>query len=640
MPEYRGDIHAPDFPPGAAWLNTQRPLSMRELRGKVVLLDFWTFCCINCMHILPDLKKLEHKYRDELVVVGVHSAKFAAERETENIRQAVLRYEIEHPVVNDTQMWMWRQYGVRAWPTVALIDPEGKVIGGHSGEGIFEPFDQIIGKVVEVFDAEGKIDRRPLGLMLEAARTPQSLLSFPGKVLADPEGGRLFIADSNHNRIVVAALDDGTVEEVIGDGEIGLADGDFDAARFHHPNGLALDGDVLYIADTENHAIRRADLGTGRVETVAGTGRQSRDLNGRPGPAAGRALNSPWDLVLHEQQLYIAMAGMHQIWKMDLATRVIGAHAGSGREAHIDGPLEEAALAQPSGVTTDGRKLFFADSEVSSIRAADIDPRGRVTTIVGQDLFDFGDIDGIGEQVRLQHPLGVVWVDGSLYVADTYNNKIKWLFPETRAAVTFAGSGRAGLRDGSGETAEFDEPAGITATGGRLYIADTNNHVIRTVDLATREVSTFQLRQVRRLARWRAKPVRLEPQKVRAGAAELRVTVELPEGHKWNPDAPIEAVLMVNGGEAMHSSHPAGQPIRIPFTAPEGESLLQIGLTMYYCDTSRQAVCLFQEESLELPLQADGSSANAFVELPRTVGATGANASALTPSPLPSLRSP
>ena len=620
MPDYRGEVYAPDFPAGAEWLNTQRPLSLGELRGKVVLLDFWTFCCINCMHILPDLKKLEHKYREELVVVGVHSAKFTAERETENIRQAVLRYEIEHPVVNDPQMWMWRQYGVRSWPTVMLIDPEGKVIGGHSGEGLFEPFDQIIGKVVEAFDAECKIDRRPLGLILEAAGVPQSLLSFPGKVLADPAGGRLFIADSNHNRIVVASLADGTVEEVIGHGDIGFEDGDFDTARFHHPNGMGLDGEVLYIADTDNHAIRRADLLSGRVETLAGTGRQSRDFNSRPGPAAGRALNSPWDLAIHDGQLYIAMAGPHQIWKMDLAARVIGAHAGSGREGHIDGPLSEAALAQPSGITTDGRKLFFADSEVSAIRAADIDPRGGVTTIVGRDLFDYGDIDGIGEQVRLQHPLGVVWVDGSLYVADTYNNKIKRISPQTRSAVTFAGSGRAGLRDGSADAAEFDEPAGVTAAGGKLYVADTNNHVIRAVDLATREVSTFQLRQVRRLARWRAKVTRLEPQKVKSGEAELRITVELPEGRQWNTAAPIEAVFVLDGGEAAHSSHPAGPPIRIPFTAPEGESLLRVGLAVYYCESGRQAVCLFHEENLELPIRAGRSCGSAVIEVHRTVG--------------------
>ncbi len=494
MPDYRGEVHAPDFPPGADWLNTQRPLSIRDLRGKVVLLDFWTFCCINCMHILPDLKKLERKYKDELVVVGMHSAKFTAERDTENIRQAVLRYEIEHPVVNDTQMAAWRQYAVRAWPTVVLIDPEGKVIGRHSGEGLFEPFDRLIGKVIEVFDQEGKIDRSPLGLILEAAKAPRPVLSFPGKVLADEAGGRLFIADSSHNRIVAASLADGTVLGVIGQGEIGLVDGDFETARFHHPQGMALDGQHLYIADTENHAIRRADLAARRVETLAGTGQQSRGLDASPGLAAGRALNSPWDLVVHNGVLYIAMAGPHQIWKMGLKTGKIGGHAGSGREAHIDGPLAEAALAQPSGLTTNGQALFFADSEVSSIRAADLDPLGRVSTLAGQGLFDYGDIDGAGDQVRLQHPLGVLWVDSFLYVADTYNNKIKILFPQTRAVATFAGTGKAGLRDGPADQAEFNEPAGLAAAHAQLYVADTNNHAIRRIDLASREVSTFCLR--------------------------------------------------------------------------------------------------------------------------------------------------
>lgn len=382
MPEYAGDVRAPDFPPDADWINTDRPLTLRDLRGKVVLLDFWTYCCINCMHILPDLKRLEHKYAAELVVIGVHSAKFTAERDTGNLRQAVLRYEIEHPVINDPQMYLWRQYAVRAWPSVVLIDPQGKVIGGYSGEGIYEPFDQIIAKVMASFDREGLIDRRPLNLLREADREPQSLLSFPGKVLADAASGRLFIADSNHNRIVVASLVDGAVQEVTG--------------GFHHPNGLALDGNYLYVADTDNHALRRVDLTTRQVETLAGTGRQ------------GDPLNSPWDLVLNDGVLYIAMAGPHQLWRLDLATRELAVYAGSGAEARIDGPLLTCALAQPSGITTDGCRLYFADSETSSIRSADLDPEGLVTTIVGEDLFDYGDIDGSGAAVRLQHPLGVV----------------------------------------------------------------------------------------------------------------------------------------------------------------------------------------------------------------------------------------
>ncbi len=590
MPSYAGEVRAPDFPSGADWLNTERPLSMRDLRGKVVLLDFWTFCCINCMHVLADLKKLERKYASELAVVGVHCAKFAAERETENIRQAVMRYEIEHPVVNDPHMTMWRQYGVRAWPTVVLIDPEGKVMGGHSGEGIFEPFHEIIGKVIEAFDKEGKIDRRPLRVLLEGARASHTLLSFPGKVLADAAGRRLFIADSNHNRVIVASLEDGAVEDVIGEGEL------------RNPQGMALDGEHLYIADTDQHAVRRAHLRSGQIETIAGS------------------LNSPWDLVLHDGCLYIAMAGCHQIWKLDLLTRRLAVHAGSRREGHIDGLLGDAALAQPSGITTDGRKLFFADSEVSSIRAADIDPRGGVSTIVGQDLFDFGDIDGVGEVVRLQHPLGVVCVDGTLYVADTYNNKIKQIFPRTRSAITVAGSGRGGLRNGPAEHAEFDEPAGVTVADGKLYIADTNNHTIRVVDLRSRAVSTFELRQVRRLARWKAPVTVLEPQCLRGGQAELLLHLDLADGYKWNPEAPVEIVVMIDGGQPAHSSHRAGGSIRIPFALPPGKSRLHVGLVVYYCEAPRQGVCLFHEENLEVPLTADSSRSNTVLELRRAVG--------------------
>jgi len=575
VPDYRGDVHAPDFPPGAEWLNTGRPLTMRDLRGKVVLLDFWTFCCINCMHILADLKKLEHKYAGELVVVGVHSAKFSAERVTENVRQAVLRYQIEHPVVNDPQMWMWRQYGVRAWPSVVLIDPEGKVIGGHSGEGIYAPFDQIIGKVIEVFDAEGAIDRRPLDLAREDARAPRPLLSFPGKVLADDAGRRLFIADSNHDRIVVASLDDGSVEEVISGG-------------FRNPQGMALDGDHLYIADTDSHAIRRADLRTGGVETVAD------------------GLNSPWDLVLERGVLYIAMAGPHQLWRLDLATGKLAVHAGSGREGRIDGPLDQAALAQPSGISTDGAKLYFADSETSSIRSADIDPRGRVSTIVGVDLFEFGDADGMGDQVRLQHPLGVVWSGDSLYVADTYNNKVKQVFAATRSARTIAEG--------------FDHPSGLAAAGGRLYVADTNSHRIRIVDLATGEVSDFELKQIGRLAGWRGQVTRLDPLPVKPGPAEIILTLELAAGHHWNPDTPAEVFLSLNDGEEAHVSAPPGTPIRLPFEAPEGGAVLRLDCTAYYCGDGNQSLCLVHEDNLEIPLDARADAAASALDLRRPVG--------------------
>ena len=494
MPTPPGTVNAPDFPQDLEWINTEHPLSIKDLRGKIVLLDFWTYCCINCMHILPDLKRLEHKYKEELVVIGVHSAKFTGERETENIRQAVLRYEIEHPVVNDHKMQVWQEYAVRAWPTVMLLDPLGKVIGAHSGEGVHKVFDPVIAQMIDHFDQVGQLDRRPQNFALESE--PASPLSFPGKILADAPGSRLFITDSNHNRIVVASIENGQILDIIGSGESGLTDGAFGAACFKHPQGIALDGDFFYIADTENHAIRRADLQTRVVWTLAGDGIQSGDDDCAPGQAKGRRLNSPWDLTVVHGVLFIAMAGSHQIWGLDLEGGIIAGHAGSGAEDHLDATLLAAALAQPSGLSTDGRVLFIADSEVSSIRTADLDPRGgHVRTVVGQGLFDYGDVDGIGDEVRLQHPLDVEYVGGTLYVADTYNNKIKTIDLKTRQTATFAGTGEADLIDGAAGQAEFDEPAGLSAAAGKLYVADTNNHAIRVIDLETRIVKTLELKE-------------------------------------------------------------------------------------------------------------------------------------------------
>jgi thiol-disulfide isomerase/thioredoxin/sugar lactone lactonase YvrE len=604
MPVEPGTVNAPEFPRNLDWLNTDRPIALKDLRGKVVLLDFWTYCCINCMHVLPELKRLERKYRDELMVIGVHSAKFHAERDSENIRQAILRYEIEHPVVNDKEMRVWQEYATRAWPTLVLIDPKGKVIGSHSGEGIFEMFDKVIAQIVEHYDAEGVLDRRPLRFLLEREREPESLLSFPGKVLADAAGGRLFVADSSHNRVVVASLADGAVLEIIGAGNAGFRNGRFEEAELNHPQGMALDGRFLYIADTENHAIRRADLEARQLVTLAGSGEQSHDLDSSPGPARGRPLSSPWDLTLAHGVLFIAMAGPHQIWGLDLEGGMIAGHAGSGREGHLDGPLLAAAMAQPSGLATDGQVLFIADSEISSIRTADLDPRGgHVRTIVGQGLFDFGDVDGSGDEVRLQHPLGVAYAEGTLFVADTYNNKIKSIGIDTRASVSFAGTGEAGFVDGDAEEARFDEPAGLSHAAGKLYVADTNNHAIRVIDLRTQQVSTFGLRDEERLTTARPHRIRLDEQTVRPGDVQLEVALVLPANHHLNEAAPTQITLSYDG--TSRDVAVERFPVSVSFPAPRGAGKLEVEASVFYCRGGRDGVCLYHLAKIELPLRED-----------------------------------
>ena len=441
------------------------------------------------MHVFPQLRKLEQKYAGELAVVGVHSAKFNAEKSTDNVRRAILRYEIEHPVINDADFMVWQQYAVRAWPTFMFIGPDGKVIGKHEGEFPIEALDNLLGTMVEEYDRAGQIDRRPLDFALESSNEWQRPLSFPGKVLASEHG--LFISDSNHNRIVWTGLD-GSVKAVIGGGERGLKDGSGDEARFYDPQGCDLDWPHLYVADTKNHAIRQIDLESLTVMTLAGTGLQSRGFH--PG-GNGRfvALSSPWDVVKVDNHLYIAMAGFHQLWKLDLNTRETSVHAGNGRERIKDGPLAQAELAQPSGIASDGHTLLFADSETSSIRSATVDPMGSVSSIVGLDLFTFGDVDGIGKDVRLQHPIGVELYDGSLWIADTYNNKIKRLEPVSGACQSVFGSGASGHEDGAAGVASFFEPAGISAFNAKFYIADTNNHAIRVADMGSMQITTLDV---------------------------------------------------------------------------------------------------------------------------------------------------
>ena len=612
MPDYEGKVNAPDFPEELEWLNTDRPLSLRQLRGKVVLLDFWTYCCINCMHVIPDLKRLEKKYANELVVIGVHSAKFNGERDTQNIRQAILRYEIEHPVINDYKMEVWQSYAVRSWPTLMLIDPAGKVLGYLSGEGIYEAFDKLIARVIEEFDAKKQIDRRPLALRLERSLAPTSMLAFPGKVLADEKSKQLFIADSNHNRIVVVSLADSSIKEVIGTGEIGMNDAAFEGASFNHPQGMAFDGHVLYVADTENHAIRAVDFDKRTVATIAGTGEQARRIDQLGGQGKQTPLNSPWDLVLNDGMLYIAMAGPHQLWRMNPKTGGAAPYAGTGREDRIDGPLDRSALAQPSGITTDGKKLYFADSEVSSIRSADLNPDGNVETIVGEGLFDFGDRDGKGPTVRLQHPLGVAYHDGTVYVADTYNNKIKVVSPKDKSSQTFLGSGEGGLRDG--ERALFDEPGGLSVANGKLYIADTNNHAIRVADLKSRRVETLQLKGLEKLRprakvqRFAGQTIEVPEQSVDPGEATLTLRLELPPGFKLNPQAPSAVSIGAGGGEQTFRNPKF--PLTVPVKISDGGAVIKADFVIYYCETEKESLCYFKEARLSLAVKATKGANN------------------------------
>ena len=496
-------VHAPELDPGdgGAWLNTDRPLLLQgELRGKLVLLDFWAYCCINCLHCLGELERLQRLFPDELVVVGVHAAKFTAEKDTDSVRQAVLRYGVEHPVVCDPEMRIWSAYTIDAWPSFVLIGPDGYVIGAVSGEGQFGLIEQVLREQSAALRATGELTLGRLDLRLERDRERGGALRFPGKVVADERAERLFIADSGHHRVVVTTLD-GELREVVGDGRAGAVDGGFAAARFTSPQGMALAGDVLYVADTGNHLVRAVDLAARTVTTVAGSGVQAAAPN-QPGHGRDVALNSPWDLVAvdlaagpggggtGERFLFVAMSGAHQLWVVDLTTGNAYPYAGSGDENIRDGLRVEACFAQPSGVGFDGQRLFIADSEVSAVRCLDLATEA-VTTVLGGGLFRFGDRDGDFYEALLQHPLGLAVAGRRAWVADSYNHKVKEIDLEEGTVRTVAGDGHPGRDDGS--PGRLREPSGLGYAGGRLFVADTNNHAVRWLDPDRGELHTLSL---------------------------------------------------------------------------------------------------------------------------------------------------
>ena len=480
-------VRAPDFTGADAWLNTDggKPLSIKDLKGQVVLLDFWTYCCINCMHVFPDLHYLEQKYKGQpVVVIGVHSGKFDQEKDADHIRQAILRHNITHPVAVDSEYKIWNAYGVSSWPTLIVIDSQGYGVMGWAGEGKRDAIDRKIAELLAEGRANGTL-AKPMQFKAERDSFKSGVLEFPGKVLA--AGNRLFISDTNHNRVLVADLN-GKVGQVIGDGTIGLKDGAFAAAQFHQPQGLALsnDGKTLDIADTENHALRAAGLERGAVITLAGNGQQARRLP-HNSPAKTTELTSPWDLARVGDKVYIAMAGIHQVWVMDLRQGTIGVFAGTGREAAVDGPNATAGFAQPSGLSTDGRTLYVADSEASSIRTISLGPDDQTRTLAGSgELFGFGLRDGPARQALFQHPLGVALAGGDmLFVADSFNNVIRRIDLGANQVERWLGSGAAD--PGTEAAPNLYEPGGLCALGNTLYIADTNHHRILAVDIATKK---------------------------------------------------------------------------------------------------------------------------------------------------------
>lgn len=596
------------------WLNTSRALTAEDLQGRIILLDFWTFCCINCMHVIPDLQYLEKTFGDDLTVIGVHSAKFKNEQDSENIRSAILRYGIHHPVVNDFDFAIWEKFGVRAWPTFVLINPKGIIEQVYSGEGNREKIARDVAALIKKYD--GKINKNALPLALEKDKQPESILSFPSKIKAYPTfpgpHTALLISDSGHHRIVVAALDGNSalITDQIGSGTEGFKDGSFETAQFRRPQGILVSRDnntLVYIADTENHALRVADFRARTVTTLAGTGKQGHAYQAKNAPALSTPLASPWDLALYpdDKHIVIAMAGTHQLWSYAIDKKTVSVIAGNGRESIDDGPYPNNSLSQPSGLSAYGDKLYFVDSETSSLRVYD---GKEIKTLIGTGLFDFGYKEGKQGEARMQHPLGVDADKNNVYVADSYNHSIRRYNLETGVLSNFAGHGMRGNKDSALAEAEFNEPNDIEHIDGKDWVADTNNNAIRIIDNG--KVSTLAVSETKNSAVEYSDALpnaeKLPAQSVTAGG---NITINLTKGWHINDEAPSYLALFDAGKKPVASFDLAAIKTRNVTLPALSEGSYRLQGTLYYCEDKAGSQCLLKSIEGDVKVSKTGAPA-------------------------------
>lgn len=646
---------------GRNWLNTGgKSLDLEALRGKIVLLDFWTFCCINCLHVLDELRPLEEQYSDVLVTVGVHSPKFEHEADPVALAAAVERYEIHHPVLDDPELDTWKAYTARAWPTLVVIDPEGYIVAHLSGEGHADGLAVLIPELIAEHEAKGTLHRGSGPYV--APEATSGTLRFPGKALFLPAGrgstasgtasdagtragapaasadkGSWLVTDTGHHRLVELGTDFETVLATFGSGTKGYADGpaagDAASAQFNEPQGLVLlpedvaakAGYDVVIADSVNHRLRGLSLTDGKASTLAGSGiqrlletgpaRVDEEGAGFSGSLGSDpldvALSSPWDVVWSRKlnAVVVAMAGTHQIFSFDPLTGAVSIIAGNGLEGLLDGPAHEAWFAQSSGLAEDADgNIWVADSETSALRKLVIGDDGAITveSAVGKGLFDFGFRDGPAAEARLQHPLGVtVLPDGSVAIADTYNGAVRRYDPASGTVSTLA----RGLAEPSDVIVDHTQSAGSEPL---LVVVEANKHQLVYVPIPK------EAQQVDEGASQTHRP----KSPVAPGTLDLTVRFTAPTGQKlddrWGDPTQLKISstppgLLVSGGG---TSVGLLRTLELAADVPEG--VLHITARAAACDGPEtedgeipdHAACHLYQQDWGIPvvLQADGDT--------------------------------
>ncbi|MFG2875314.1 NHL domain-containing thioredoxin family protein [Streptomyces sp. NPDC048337] len=578
-PRRRARVRAPELIGKGGWLNTGgKELSLADLRGRITILDFWTFCCINCLHVLDELRELEEKHRNTVVIIGVHSPKFVHEADHAAVVDAVERYEVHHPVLDDPELATWKQYAVRAWPTLVVIDPEGYIVAQHAGEGHAHAIARLVEELEAEHEAKGTL-RRGDGPYVapEAVATD---LRFPGKALR-LASGNLLVSDSTRHQLVELAADGESVVRRIGEGD------------FREPQGLALlpDGKVV-VADTVNHSLRTYDPATGVIEHVAGTGRQWWQGSPTSGPALEVDLSSPWDVAWWQGKVWIAMAGVHQLWTYDPESGTVEVAAGTTNEGLHDGPAAEAWFAQPSGLAAAGDRLWIADSETSALRWIDTD--GIVHTAVGTGLFDFGHRDGEAGQALLQHPLGVTALpDGSVAVCDTYNHALRRFDPATGQVTTLA--------------TDLREPSDAVLVDADIVVVESARHRLTRLRLPEEAVRVESVAHRTQRAATEVAP----------GALRLDIVFQAPTGQKLDTRYGPSTRLLVSSTPPglLAAGEGSGTDLFRELVLADGvtEGVLHVSAMAASCDDdpdNEYPACHVHQQDWGVPVRvsADGAS--------------------------------
>ncbi|MEV5548215.1 NHL domain-containing thioredoxin family protein [Streptomyces sp. NPDC052309] len=587
----RARVRAPELIGKGGWLNTGgKQYTLADLRGRIVVLDFWTFCCINCLHVLDELRELEEKHRDTVVIIGVHSPKFVHEADHRAVVDAVERYGVEHPVLDDPELATWKQYAVRAWPTLVVIDPEGYVVAQHAGEGHAHAIERLIEELEAEHAAKGTL-RRGDGPYVAPEPEPTTL-RFPGKALLLPSGNFL-VSDTTRHQLVELAEDGESVVRRIGTGVRGFADGSAEAAAFSEPQGLALldDGSVI-VADTVNHALRRLDPATGEVTTLAGTGHQWMQGEPTSGPGRDVSLSSPWDVAWWNGKVWIAMAGVHQLWAYDPADGSVAVTAGTTNEGLVDGPGGEAWFAQPSGLAATDERLWVADSETSALRWVDLE--GGVHTAVGTGLFDFGHRDGAAGQALLQHPLGVTALpDGSVAVSDTYNHALRRYDPASGEVTTLA--------------TDLREPSDAVLAGDDIVVVESARHRLTRLRLPEEAVRVEAVAHRTQRAATEVAP----------GTLRLEVIFQAPAGQKLDTRYGPSTRLLVSSTppELLRAGEGAGtdltRELELDPAVPEG--VLHVSAMAASCDddpANEYPACHVHQQDWGVPVRLTEAGAD------------------------------